>query len=164
MPKSVKNYETILPFSCCPLVFPWQNREPPVWTPTVCRPLGIVRTLCSRRLYAWRVPPWQSMRRKILRCPAMLDCQQRQLRDCRCISAQGAWIMQANLLLATPSCTCVNGRQIFILFWYWFLEWRFEENRNMQFMYFFQVLVLCYTTGEKSDLFAKILASNRSKA
>ena len=21
--KSVKNYETILPFSCCPLVFPW---------------------------------------------------------------------------------------------------------------------------------------------
>ena len=23
VPKSAKNYETILPFSCCPLVFPW---------------------------------------------------------------------------------------------------------------------------------------------
>ena len=25
--KSVKNYETILPFSCCPLVFPWKKRR-----------------------------------------------------------------------------------------------------------------------------------------
>ena len=26
VPKSAKNYETILPFSCCPLVFPWIYR------------------------------------------------------------------------------------------------------------------------------------------
>ena len=40
MPKSAKNYETILPFSCCPLVFPWERYRgvspKPSKPPNVC--------------------------------------------------------------------------------------------------------------------------------
>ena len=56
--KSVKNYETILPFSCCPLVFPWNTVKPTssgeCLTPLVLTPWWLKGPLAGLRSLVWQ--------------------------------------------------------------------------------------------------------------
>ena len=108
--KSVKNYETILPFSCCPLVFPWINKQVcdacnwnvPEWNPEQIRkhPGNALRANSEfpdfRFVAAWDPQTLDYKADSLPRLPWTRQVSQYQFQKCR--PSCWIWDLHMNLL------------------------------------------------------------------